>query len=55
MLKECLLLGALLASIWARAVDLSKVPQLHETQERRNERMQWFRDAKFGMFIHWGS
>ena len=25
-----------------------------ETKEQRDERMQWFRDAKFGMFIHWG-
>jgi len=44
----------LLATSWVRAADLSKVPQLHETQEQRDERMQWFRDAKFGMFIHWG-
>ena len=21
---------------------------------QRDARMQWFRDAKFGMFIHWG-
>jgi alpha-L-fucosidase len=35
-------------------VDLSQVPQLHETQAQRDARMQWFRDAKFGMFIHWG-
>jgi len=34
--------------------DLSQVPQLHETPEQRDARMQWFRDAKFGMFIHWG-
>lgn len=25
-----------------------------ETPAQRNERMQWWRDAKFGMFIHWG-
>ncbi|MFR6332045.1 MAG: alpha-L-fucosidase [Eisenbergiella sp.] len=26
-----------------------------EKVNRRDERkMQWFRDAKFGMFIHWG-
>lgn len=25
-----------------------------ESQEMKNARMQWFRDAKFGMFIHWG-
>jgi hypothetical protein len=35
-------------------LDLSQVPQLHETPEQRDARMQWFRDAKFGMFIHWG-
>ena len=27
---------------------------MSETKEQRDERMQWFRDAKFGMFIHWG-
>jgi len=36
------------------AADLSQVPQIHETRQQRDERMQWFRDAKFGMFIHWG-
>ena len=35
-------------------VDLSQVPQIHETADQRDVRMQWFRDAKFGMFIHWG-
>ncbi|MBW8039305.1 MAG: alpha-L-fucosidase [Planctomycetes bacterium] len=27
---------------------------LPETKEQRNERMQWWRQARFGMFIHWG-
>lgn len=36
------------------AVDLSHVPQIRETAQERDARMQWFRDAKFGMFIHWG-
>lgn len=31
---------------------LSSVPG--ETEAERNLRMQWFRDAKFGMFVHWG-
>lgn len=35
-------------------VDISHVPQINETVEQRDARMQWFRDAKFGMFIHWG-
>lgn len=25
-----------------------------ETQGERNARMQWWKDARFGMFIHWG-
>jgi hypothetical protein len=38
----------------AQAVDLSHVPQIKETAARRDARMQWWRDAKFGMFLHWG-
>lgn len=33
---------------------LCGVPQLQESPKQRDERMRWFRDAKFGMFIHWG-
>ena len=29
------------------------IPQLNESDEQREERLQWFRDAKFGIFIHW--
>ena len=25
-----------------------------ETKEQRDARMAWWRDAKFGLFIHWG-
>jgi alpha-L-fucosidase len=49
-----IVMSALLAMGGARAADVSKVPQINETKEQRDERMQWFRDAKFGMFIHWG-
>ena len=28
--------------------------QDEETPEQKNARMQWFREARFGMFIHWG-
>lgn len=27
---------------------------LTETKEARDKRMKWFREARFGMFIHWG-
>ena len=30
------------------------VPQLQESEQAKAERVQWFRDAKFGLFIHWG-
>jgi len=29
-------------------------PYANETRDERDARMAWFRDAKFGMFIHWG-
>lgn len=35
-------------------VDLSAIPQLSETPALREARLAWFKDAKFGMFIHWG-
>jgi alpha-L-fucosidase len=27
---------------------------IHESIQEHNTRMQWWRDARFGMFIHWG-
>lgn len=29
-------------------------PYAKETPAQRNARMKWFREARFGMFIHWG-
>lgn len=29
--------------------------EAQETQARRDARMSWWRDARFGMFIHWGA
>src|SRR5438105_4750680 len=26
----------------------------HETKDQRDARMKWWREARFGMFIHWG-
>ncbi|MDD4101910.1 MAG: alpha-L-fucosidase [Kiritimatiellae bacterium] len=28
--------------------------QTAESKEARNERMRWWREARFGMFVHWG-
>jgi alpha-L-fucosidase len=35
-----------------RAVDTSATPG--ETPAQKSARLQWWRDARFGMFIHWG-
>ncbi len=48
-----LLILLLPVPFWSQ-VDLSHVPQINETNDQRDQRMQWFRDAKFGLFIHWG-
>ncbi|MFY0713418.1 alpha-L-fucosidase [Seonamhaeicola sp. NFXS20] len=29
-------------------------PYANETDAERDARMEWFRVARFGMFIHWG-
>ena len=33
-----------------------RVPSIQETETpaQKNERLKWFREARFGMFIHWG-
>ncbi len=35
-------------------VQISKETYLEETARTRAQRLQWFQDARFGMFIHWG-
>jgi alpha-L-fucosidase len=54
MIQRLISLAILLTIFAASAADLSHVPQINETKEQRDERIQWLRDAKFGMFIHWG-
>ncbi|MEO7718778.1 MAG: alpha-L-fucosidase [Capsulimonas sp.] len=29
-------------------------PHAHETKAQRDTRMKWWREARFGMFVHWG-
>ncbi len=42
------------SGISALAADPSASSPEKETKEQRDARMDWFRNAKFGMFIHWG-
>lgn len=36
------------------AAGAAPIPLLPETKEERDERMRWWRESRFGMFIHWG-
>ncbi|MCU0782746.1 MAG: alpha-L-fucosidase [Verrucomicrobia bacterium] len=47
-----LLLAALVPSLTTGAE--SPDPYANETPAQRDARMKWFREARFGMFIHWG-
>jgi len=38
--------------LWATVLAVGV--RAEETKEQRDARMKWFREAKFGMFIHWG-
>ncbi len=47
------------AAIWLLAAALPAPAQSStstepETPEQRDQRMQWWREARFGLFIHWG-
>ena len=51
------LLGCLLGNVYAAEVNNPITPapyRANETKEQRDKRMAWFREARFGMFIHWG-
>jgi alpha-L-fucosidase len=49
-MKRALILLALAGAALASAQD----PHLNETTKERDARMKWWREARFGMFIHWG-
>ena len=38
----------------AAPADQSLDPHANETKAQRDARMKWWREARFGMFIHWG-
>ncbi|MBL7214898.1 MAG: alpha-L-fucosidase [Phycisphaerae bacterium] len=39
---------------FVKSEEVSTWPYQNETKEQHDARMQWWREAKFGMFIHWG-
>jgi alpha-L-fucosidase len=44
----CLWLACVAAPVFSQSASSA------ETKEQRDSRMAWWRDARFGMFIHWG-
>jgi alpha-L-fucosidase len=50
MLRWLTVLGLLVALITAPAA----APPAQESRAERDARMQWWREARFGLFIHWG-
>jgi len=44
----------LLAVIGTAALAQAPATAPEETKEQRDARMQWWREARFGLFIHWG-
>ena len=56
MIKHCIVLTlffiVLTFSICGHASD--KPSSATESSQQRDSRMQWWRDARFGMFVHWG-
>ena len=49
-----MLLSAILVGLFFAACEKTPKDFMQESKAEKDARMQWWRDAKFGMFIHWG-
>lgn len=49
-----LVLTALFLGSLGAAANCTPNPYEHETPSQHDARMEWWREARFGMFIHWG-
>jgi alpha-L-fucosidase len=51
-----ILISAVVIGVFMPQVSISAEPDVmpKETKKQRDQRMAWWRDARFGMFIHWG-
>lgn len=54
LLLSCLLFVITMGVVQAQSGASSLDPYANETVAERDARMEWFRVARFGMFIHWG-
>ncbi|BDI28538.1 alpha-L-fucosidase [Capsulimonas corticalis] len=53
-LMSTALTGARAEAPAAAASPVVEDPHAHETKAQRDARMKWWREARFGMFVHWG-
>src|SRR3954467_15276536 len=42
------------SSCFALALAQGRLAAAAETRDQRDARMRWWREARFGMFVHWG-
>ena len=49
---SCVVIGTFMSS--SAAEPASANPYAKETKQQHDARMKWWREARFGMFIHWG-
>lgn len=54
LLKRLFLLGLALVSARAIAQDMPDMWTKGAATQKEHPNLQWFKDAKFGLFIHWG-
>ena len=52
--RVVVLAGVLVTGLCGTAVSQEIIGRADETPEQRDARMKWWREARFGMFIHWG-
>ena len=52
--KTVVAVAVVSASVAMAVPAIAQTDYTHETKEQKDARMKWFREAKFGMFIHWG-
>ena len=50
----CCMVLLIVSSFTTKTIAQAKPSLGSETPEQKGKRMQWWKDARFGMFIHWG-
>lgn len=48
-----ILAGMAISGQYIQADEQAVKPEIAESKELRESRLKWFREARFGMFIHW--